>query len=160
MIIDNTCKGYLSVKTAVKIDKNFAHKKATVLSHRAGRFIVIAEDKWSDEEKEQFKALLPEQSMCFIDGSPQPKDMTGKPILSLVPRGIVEDIAKVREFGNRKYGNPDGWKMQTKQDYWEACLRHAEKARNNMDAVDEESGLPHIWHLACDLSFILSGEIK
>ena len=35
-----------------------------------------------------------------------------------------------------------------------------EAARNNVDAVDPESGLLHIEHLACDLSFILSGELK
>ena len=88
------------------------------------------------------------------------KEDEGKPKLSLCPQGIIHEIARVREFGNKKYGNPDGWKMMSKQDYWEACLRHAEAARNNVDAVDSESGLLHIEHLACDLSFILSGELK
>lgn len=91
--------------------------------------------------------------------APKKKDMTGKLKLSLVPRGIIEKITEVREFGNSKYGNPDGWKLMSKQDYWEACLRHAEKARNDITAVDEESGLPHLYHLACDLAFVLSNEM-
>ncbi|MCQ2183671.1 MAG: hypothetical protein MJY89_09790, partial [Bacteroidales bacterium] len=34
----------------------------------------------------------------------------GKPLLSLVPTKILEAIARVREYGNRKYKSKDNWK--------------------------------------------------
>jgi hypothetical protein len=162
MIIDKSCHRLIKVPAAKEIDRTFPDKQATI-KLEGDRLIVYCNEgtTFSPEEKGTLAGILlvfPEYK--YVAGGPKPKDMKGKPVLSLVPRGIVEAIAKVREFGNKKYGNPDGWKMQTKQDYWEACLRHAEKARNNMDAIDEESGLPHIYHLACDLSFMLSGELK
>jgi len=163
MNIDSTCHNIITAKQAIEIDKTFPHKQAAI-KYIHEKLIVYCEGDtiFTQEEKGQLAAILcafPEYK--YVTGSaPKPKDMSGKPVLSLVPRGIVEAIAKVRAFGNKKYGNPDGWKMQTRQDYWEACLRHAEKARNDIDSIDEESGLPHIYHLACDLSFILSGELK
>ncbi len=42
------------------------------------------------------------------------------------------------------------------QRYWEAALRHVLAAWNNYKAVDQESGLPHIWHVACNLAFIMA----
>lgn len=34
----------------------------------------------------------------------------GKPNLSLVPTSIIYEIEKVRDFGVKKYKNPDNWK--------------------------------------------------
>ena len=86
------------------------------------------------------------------------KDDGGKLRLSLVPRGIVEAIAIIREYGCRKYKDPENWKKVDNSRYWEAALRHMEAARNDMWAKDEESGLPHIWHVACNLAFIIARE--
>ena len=41
------------------------------------------------------------------------------------------------------------------QRYWEATLRHALAAWDNYEAIDDESGLPHLAHMACDIAFIL-----
>lgn len=86
------------------------------------------------------------------------KDDGGKLRLSLVPKGIVEAIAQIREYGTKKYKNPDNWKNVDNQRYWDAALRHMESARNDMWAKDEESGYPHIWHVACNLAFIIARE--
>ena len=77
----------------------------------------------------------------------------GKLHLSWVPRGINEAVAMVREYGTNKYGDPDNWKNVEPERYHEAALRHVEAARENPCAIDPESGLPHLWHAACNLAF-------
>lgn len=175
MKINDNCINHLSAAQAIEIDKTFGNRDTAEIqySETGHRYIVLDTTHWSSADINKLKSILKEALEILItplqespkvqiasSKNPKPKEVAGKPVLSLVPRGIVEAIAKVREFGNKKYGNPDGWKKMSKQDYWEACLRHAEAARNNVDAIDKESGLRHIEHLACDLSFILSGELK
>lgn len=80
----------------------------------------------------------------------------GKPKLTLVPRQIIFDIAAVREYGNNKYpdGGPDNWKNVEVQRYRDAAFRHFMAYLDDPYGVDEESGLPHRWHLECNLAFI------
>lgn len=85
------------------------------------------------------------------------KDDASKPILSRVPPEIILAIEKVREYGCQKYPE-DSWKTVDTQRYWEATLRHMVAAWNDYKAVDQESGLPHIWHVACNLAFIVASE--
>ena len=163
MRIDDSCHGHITAEKAIQIDKKFYNKDAAVISYNSKHFFVTDTEDWTIAEMSALNEIVGTNCEYVVHtnySKPKPKETEGKPVLSLVPRGIVEAVARVREFGNKKYGNPDGWKMMSKQDYWEACLRHAEAARNNVDAVDSESGLLHIEHLACDLSFILSGELK
>lgn len=85
----------------------------------------------------------------------------GKARLSLVPFEIVYDIARVREHGNRKYGDPNNWKQVEPQRYVDALLRHALAFAENINSIDAESGLPHLWHLSCNAAFLcemLKGE--
>lgn len=85
------------------------------------------------------------------------KDDASKPIFSRVPPEIILAIEKVREYGCQKYPE-DSWKAVEPQRYWEAVLRHMVAAWNDYKAVDQESGLPHIWHVACNLAFIMALE--
>ena len=85
------------------------------------------------------------------------KDDSSKPILSRVPPEIIRAIERVREYGCRKYPE-DSWKDVEPQRYWEAALRHMLAAWKDYRAVDPESGLPHIWHIACNLAFIIAQE--
>lgn len=85
------------------------------------------------------------------------KDDASKPILSRVPPEINWAIERVREYGCRKYPE-DSWKDVETQRYWEAVLRHTLAAWKDYRAVDPESGLPHIWHVACNLAFIIAQE--
>lgn len=80
----------------------------------------------------------------------------GKPRLSLVPMQIIWDIAEIREYGCRKYptGGTDNWKQVGEDRYWEAAFRHFLNCIGDHKAVDPESGLPHFWHLLCNLAFI------
>ena len=86
----------------------------------------------------------------------------GKPKLSLVPRKIIFDIAKVREYGNKKYpdGGIDNWKQVSKERYRDASFRHFLAYLDDPTGVDEESGLPHLWHLACNIAFLCELEAE
>lgn len=80
----------------------------------------------------------------------------GKPKLTLVPRQIIFDIAAIREYGNRKYpdGGVDNWKEVDVQRYRDAAFRHFMAYLDDPTGIDEESGLPHRWHLECNLAFL------
>ena len=79
----------------------------------------------------------------------------GKTRLSLVPQEIIWDIAKVREFAvDNKYKEPGNWKKVEIQRYRDAAFRHWLAYLGNPDKKDEESGLPHLWHLACNIAFL------
>ena len=74
--------------------------------------------------------------------------------LTLVPRQIIWDIAAVRRYGNKKYGSPDNWKNVEAKRYRAAAFRHFLAYLNDPTGVDEESGLPHLSHLACNIAFL------
>lgn len=78
----------------------------------------------------------------------------GKPQLRLVPTEIINCIARVREYGNKKYGDPENWKTVEKERYVDAMFRHLLAYVNDNNSKDEESGLPHLWHLACNVAFL------
>ena len=80
----------------------------------------------------------------------------GKPKLTLVPQQIIYDIAMVREYGVNKYpdGGPDNWRQVDKLRYRDAAARHFLQYLKHPDGVDEESGLPHLAHLACNIAFL------
>lgn len=82
----------------------------------------------------------------------------GKPRLSLVPRKIIWAIAAIREYGNKKYGDPNNWKKVEPERYRDAAYRHFMRYLDDPTGVDEESGLPHLWHLACNIAFLCEME--
>ena len=91
------------------------------------------------------------------DVSQSAKADAGKPRLTLVPPAAVEETAKVREYGCRKYpdGGKDNWRNVTIDRHFEAALRHIWKAANDYGKIDPESGLMHVSHALCDLSFVV-----
>lgn len=82
----------------------------------------------------------------------------GKLQLTLVPLEIIRDIAAIRMYGNRKYGDPNNWKNVSKERYRDAAFRHFLAYLTDPEGVDEESGLPHLWHLACNIAFLCEME--
>ena len=78
----------------------------------------------------------------------------GKPQLTLVPRKILFDIARVREYGTRKYGDPENWRQVDRQRYRDAAFRHFCAYLDDPNGLDKESGLPHLAHLACNIAFL------
>ena len=107
---------------------------------------------WDDVEKYFAESVK--------NNSTSAKDDTGKRKLSLVPRKIIWDIAAIREYGTEKYGDPDNWKKVEPQRYRDAAFRHFLKYLDDPEGLDEESGLPHLWHLACNIAFLCEMEDK
>lgn len=82
----------------------------------------------------------------------------GKPRLSLVPPEIIKDIARVREYGLQKYGESESWRRVEPERYRDAMFRHLLAYIADPASLDEESGLPHLWHLACNVAFLCEME--
>lgn len=84
----------------------------------------------------------------------------GKLQLTLVPTGIIRAIARIRMYGNAKYpeGGPDNWRQVEPERYRDALYRHLLAYLDDPEGVDAESGLPHLWHLACNAAFLIEME--
>ena len=78
----------------------------------------------------------------------------GKPPLELIPTAALLEIAKVLEFGRKKYA-ADNWRQGFA---WRrligACLRHLYSFSSGEDK-DPESGLSHLAHAGCCVLFLL-----
>ena len=104
------------------------------------------------------KCLLTHMS-CYepVDGQSAKADK-GKLELALVPSEIIRDIAAVRMYGTEKYHDPDNWKSVSRERYRNAAYRHWLSYLDDPQGVDAESGLPHLWHLACNIAFLCEME--
>lgn len=78
----------------------------------------------------------------------------GKPRVTLVPLEIIRNIARVREFGLQKYKEKESWKSVEVERYRDAMFRHLLLYIEDPYGLDDESGLPHLWHLACNVAFL------
>lgn len=77
-----------------------------------------------------------------------------KPRLDLVPPEIIEAVGKVMTHGVSKYGEGNYRKVEPKR-YRAALMRHICKWLKNPHGIDEDSGLPHLYHIACNVAFLL-----
>ncbi len=82
---------------------------------------------------------------------------TGKPRPTLVPVSLMEAVTAVREYGCAKYHDPENWRRVEPQRYRDALYRHW-LAYLKGEKKDQESGLPHLWHLACNVAFLIEME--
>ena len=83
----------------------------------------------------------------------------GKVRPTLVPPSMILAIAKVREYGCEKYKDPDNWRKVEPQRYRDALYRHF-LAYLSGEKYDKESGLPHLWHMACNVAFLVDLEVE
>lgn len=84
------------------------------------------------------------------------KKDNGKPRLDLVPLEILEPLARVREFAVKKYGKDgiEAWREISDDRLLAALLRHLVTYQKNPNALDEESGLPAIYHVVINAAFL------
>jgi hypothetical protein len=84
----------------------------------------------------------------------------GKAPISLVPTGIIWEMAKTREFGLKKYPETGrlGWKEIGKERIIDAMLRHVLRYLDDPGGVDEESGISHLAHVAINCAFLIELE--
>ena len=108
--------------------------------------------------------LAPILPRFSISGGKMKTDQTikadaGKARLDLVPHGIIWAIARVREYGCNKYpGDKENWRNVEIWRYRAAAFRHLLRYLENPQGLDEESGLPHLHHLACNVAFLVDLE--
>lgn len=88
------------------------------------------------------------------DNNQTHKADNGKTRLDLVSPTFIEAVGKIRTFGVQKYGDSDSWAKVEPKRYMAALLRHINAYRMGED-TDRESGLPHLWHAACNLMFLI-----
>jgi hypothetical protein len=91
-----------------------------------------------------------------LDGTA--KADTGKPRLDLVPPSIIEAIGVIRTYGTNKYHDPENWRKVEPERYRAALMRHLCAYLRDPTSVDEESGYKHMWHLACNVAFLIELE--
>lgn len=78
----------------------------------------------------------------------------GKPRLDLVPPELIEAVGTVMTHGAEKYGEAS-YRQVKPQRYRSALMRHICKWLKEPHGKDEDSGLPHLWHIACNVAFLL-----
>ena len=132
-------------------------------TYKANNCISVEDKEIAYAKYDYFKNNPPYNTYEFIEVSDlmNPyKDTAGKPKLSLVPPQIIFDIAEVREYGNKKHpnGGKDNWKNVGIDDYKDALLRHTLKYIQDPKGKDEESGIEHYKHMACNIAFICEME--
>ena len=88
------------------------------------------------------------------DSNHEAKSDSGKPRPSLVQPALIRADMGVREYGCQKYHKPDNWRNVEAARYWDALLRHVLAAWDDWQAVDPESGLPHLHHIICNAGFL------
>lgn len=81
----------------------------------------------------------------------------GKVRPTLVPPSMVMAVAAVREYGCQKYHDPENWAGVEPQRYRDALYRHWLSYLDG-EEKDQESGLPHLWHIACNTAFLIELE--
>ena len=97
--------------------------------------------------------------------STKPKEIctkhdTGKVRYSLLPKGVLEKVLSILEFGANKYSK-DNWQQvpNARDRYYDAAMRHIQ-AWYYGETKDPETGESHLAHALCCLMFLLWLDIK
>lgn len=88
------------------------------------------------------------------------KHDSGKVRYSLLPKGVLEKVLSILEFGANKYSK-DNWQQvpNARDRYYDAAMRHIQ-AWYYGETKDPETGESHLAHALCCLMFLLWLDIK
>jgi hypothetical protein len=81
----------------------------------------------------------------------------GKPQLSQIDNELLKQTAFVLEFGERKYNRGNWRKGITYNRCIDSLMRHVAAFKEGQ-TNDEETGLAHLGHAACNIMFLLRYE--
>jgi len=76
----------------------------------------------------------------------------------LLPYDALEKIVEILTYGAKKY-SPNNWQKVESNRYYAAMMRHMVAELKGEDC-DQESGLLHLSHLACNAIFLLWKKIN
>jgi len=71
---------------------------------------------------------------------------------TLLYPSFLEAVARVRQYGIKKYGKSEDWRTTESIRHFDAALRHI-YAFMRGEEIDESSGLSHLAHAAANLMF-------
>ena len=131
--------------------KKHPHEAAAIMGYE------VVEEMREETREPQLNAGEKEDNMDKPDQ--QAKTDQGKPRPTLVPVSLIEAVTAIREYGCQKYHDPENWRKVEPQRYRDALYRHW-LAYLKGEKCDPESGLPHLWHLACNAAFLIEMEEK
>lgn len=121
----------------------------------------IVEDTSTDTLTDQQNTLtdqpdsLTKEANMDKPSNQQAKADAGKPHPSYCPVALIDGVIAVREYGNQKYHDPDNWRQVEPSRYHEALLRHVLEIWGDPYAIDPDSGLLHLEHIATNIAFLL-----
>jgi len=78
--------------------------------------------------------------------------------MDLIPPEAIEELAKVLTYGANKY-EAHNWMGVESHRYIAALMRHINAWRKG-EECDQESGLKHLSHALCNITFLLWKEIN
>lgn len=107
--------------------------------------------------KDLWKCALDKDIDEFIVNSQDVVDYKtdqGKPRLDLVPPILIESVGHVMTYGIQKY-REESWRTVEPKRYKAALWRHLLEYARNPRSRDPESGYYHLWHVACNVAFLL-----
>ena len=110
--------------------------------------------EFTGECKNNLDIMQKQTSDVVTDGL---KHDGGKPRLSLVPPILIRAVGTVMTHGAEKYGEGN-WRGVEPKRYRDALARHYCDYMEDPYGVDKQSGLPHLYHLACNVAFLLELE--
>lgn len=84
---------------------------------------------------------------------------TDKARYDLIPPEIEEAVAKVLTFGASKYGDRN-WELGMDWGRVYAAMRRHMAAWWGGEDDDPETGMPHTWHAACCIAFLVTYEAR
>lgn len=157
-IDDHGCISMMDLKEMVDLPYSISIKDKLLILNDVDKALEAAYNLIVEPESEKIGRPKTDPETLARLANQEAKADNGKPRLTLVPRRILFDIARIREYGNQKYHDPDNWKTVEPERYRDAMFRHMCAYLDDPDGVDEESGLPHLWHLACNVAFLCEME--
>lgn len=78
----------------------------------------------------------------------------GKTRLSLVDPDFLREVAEVAQMGAKKYDRDNWFKGQDYETALDSLKRHLQQFEVG-EAIDSESGIHHLAHVACNAMFLL-----
>jgi len=84
----------------------------------------------------------------------------GKIPWELIPEDAIEAVARVLQFGAKKYAARNWERGIVYSRLYGAMRRHGKAWFQDREDLDPETGLPHLAHLACEVLFALAFELR
>jgi hypothetical protein len=80
-----------------------------------------------------------------------------KPRLELIPSSLFDAVGEILTMGAKKYAD-NNWRKGLKYTrVLGALMRHLNAWREG-DSIDKESQKSHMWHVACNVAFLIEFE--